>query len=359
MKLIRKLYLSIITLVMVAICLSTTTYAWFEQLNRTSVKNFNFTAQSADGILTSVDGVHFSKNLTAEQIYSAILLSHNVEGYEFNEDGKLIVKQSDEITEELLVDNLANRVKTAVRLMPCTTLDGRQFKDLANSNVTVRSGRYLEFSVYFRTASEEAEADKSFDIKLLTTDYKAAGEDKVSKTTIKAAAKTEVNLEASMTTLDGIKQKGDKIDVYTHNAMRMSITNDTSGSTQIYEMPDDHDLGSYATSYDGDDESLLKYKYSVSASYTYYSNLKNSASALEATRLDYENENTQTFLNSIINLNTATAEELPTIVNVKSGESPKKVTLRFWLEGWDADCFDGLSQGLKVNLSFKAYAVGA
>jgi hypothetical protein len=39
-------------------------------------------------------------------------------------------------------------------------------------------------------------------------------------------------------------------------------------------------------------------------------------------------------------------------MTVKSGTDITKVTFRFWLEGWDADCFDGLTKSINVNLTF-------
>jgi hypothetical protein len=46
-----------------------------------------------------------------------------------------------------------------------------------------------------------------------------------------------------------------------------------------------------------------------------------------------------------------TSNDYDTIVQVKSGEAEKLVTFRVWLEGWDADCFDGLSKKIDVRLA--------
>ena len=46
------------------------------------------------------------------------------------------------------------------------------------------------------------------------------------------------------------------------------------------------------------------------------------------------------------------------IASVDSGSVSTKLTFRFWLEGWDADCFDGISQSIRVNLSFGSFKNG-
>ena len=42
------------------------------------------------------------------------------------------------------------------------------------------------------------------------------------------------------------------------------------------------------------------------------------------------------------------------ITTLSSGEDGKPITFRIWLEGWDADCFDGLGGTIQSQLSFSS-----
>jgi hypothetical protein len=75
--------------------------------------------------------------------------------------------------------------------------------------------------------------------------------------------------------------------------------------------------------------------------YTYYNRLRTRAPL--TTRLPGY-ESLPTTIKSLANQDK--------ITTLSSGEDAKKITFRFWLEGWDADCFDGLSKSINVGLSF-------
>ena len=42
------------------------------------------------------------------------------------------------------------------------------------------------------------------------------------------------------------------------------------------------------------------------------------------------------------------------ITTLSSGEDGKLITFRIWLEGWDADCFDGIGGSIQSQLSFSS-----
>ena len=97
-----------------------------------------------------------------------------------------------------------------------------------------------------------------------------------------------------------------------------------------------------------------------SASYTYFSNLKRQSlesSLLYDKLLDYKDSNS-------IYKKTIKAEDLKKdsngnysnnkIITTLSthAKSSTKLTFRIWLEGWDADCFDGIAGSIQSILSF-------
>lgn len=165
---------------------------------------------------------------------------------------------------------------------------------------------------------------------------------------------------------------GDKITVYGGNALRMSITDENalsaSGGTKgslIYELNDskhgDSNLGSYATNYsdlyDVTDDNYsyeldYEYGYKYSASYTYYTNLKQT-NELYNRLMDFNSKPT-----TIKDLTTKNDDGSYTynkkITTLSSGEDGKLITFRIWLEGWDADCFDGLGGTIQSQLSFSS-----
>lgn len=123
----------------------------------------------------------------------------------------------------------------------------------------------------------------------------------------------------------------------------------------IYELNDTEnsytDLGSYASDYDGQTGTDEYYLYSsrCNAMFTYYNNLKRSA---QISPMDYSSLPT-----TIKSLPTKSSDDINSsdykaITTVASGEDAKYVTFRVWLEGWDADCFDGLTKSINVRFTF-------
>jgi hypothetical protein len=123
-------------------------------------------------------------------------------------------------------------------------------------------------------------------------------------------------------------------------------------------------LGSFATTYenskvfaDGDEVTELEKAYcaNINAMYTYYNNIKKNAKLTEKL-IDYNEDD--------VRLNTLKYADITNgngnthvITTVESGGAVKQVTCRFWLEGWDADCFDGLSSSINVHLLFNSTKV--
>ena len=129
-------------------------------------------------------------------------------------------------------------------------------------------------------------------------------------------------------------------------------------SSNIYEINDSqygkYDLGSYATTYnhltDGynlDDYYL--YSSECNAMYTYYNNLRQSSPLTGKEFIYGEQPKTIKSLPTVSSDDSSLTYDK--IVQVESGGDEKLVTFRIWLEGWDADCFDGLSNAIKVRLA--------
>ena len=244
-----------------------------------------------------------------------------------------------------------------------TTTDGVVLKDLYGTTSRVTQGTFVEFKLYFKAASSEAEDRFNYGIYVLGEDMEQRDGSVVKKTTITTnnTADGLVNLKANLNTYAKIEGQlvpkvynvGDSIRVDTSNAIRMSITDEASSKATIYELTNEYDLGSYATDYDKEndirtevsDETKAEldrlYNSNYNAMYTYYNNTQ-PYSPLTSKLLAFENKPET--------IRTLTSDTV--LTRVQSGSNSKLLTFRFWLEGWDADCFDGITESINVNFSF-------
>ena len=337
----------------------------------------------------------------------------------FDPMGNPIVKEDPKKVEDSDLGDLISGKVTGVpgvKLLPTTTTDGRYLTDLYNSESKPSDGRFLQFSVYFKATSDREQDNYAYEIYLNGEEGRADNDALIEPTRI-TSERSEVPLSANMNVvlntdagkkIYALKRTNslggrDKVSVYSSNAVRLSITNqeyyeeyqknpdgsdalDGEGNkillsgyklsgdnpTRIYELNDtvnkNTDLGSYATNYAGEytdaqleamvteegtlinDEKLSLYCSKFNAMYTYYNNLKPD-DPLTYKLLDY---NVVEQINTIRDLSGK-----QTITTVRSGEKAKLLTFRLWLEGWDADCFDGIEYAVKARLSFGSRKVSS
>lgn len=355
MKILRKLIISVVSLVAVVICFVATTYAWFDVNSEANVEGFNFTAISGEGFQVSVDGINYSSDLTAEQMKQAIILGYNNEKYALKDDKIIYVTSELEVPEDEINDILTKRIA----LMPRTSNDGINLVDLYSASSIASSGTFVQFSIYFKATSPVVEDGYEYEIYLNGQEITQMDGKVIRPTEIVSVDKTDVELRKPMNTIFGALEKGQTVTVYSQNAMRLSIQ-DTSleePKAHIYELTNEFDLGSYATDYnketdtsslsDAQKEELDKlYNADTNAMFTYYNNLRPNAMI---DKLPYA-EKPET-------IRSLMGEDLPVLTTVKSGSDAKLITFRLWLEGWDADCFDGLAKSINVRLTFTSKSV--
>ena len=391
MKLIKKLMLSTLAVGALSVTLAVTTYAWYKTNNAAFIEDFTFNASAGDGFLVSVDGVHYKHKLTSEDIMGAALKEFDSTTYGFNSKGKVQNLRTGDILEKELLEQVYG---AQIQLMPVTSFDGSNILNLASTQVKVNQGKYMQFAVYFKTLSNEAEDNQRYKIYVDGDDYN--GKDgNASRTKVWSDNFTHVNLQKNMMTYDFVdgelvpkellastEENPSEIIVHTANASRFSIedlgyqeeveiedvTVDDEGietvttktvtrfsneglevpKAQIYELSENRlgtetgvgkDLGSYATNYEGLDELGTLYNSTYNAMYTYYNNIRPN-DTLESRLLEYESK-------------PATIRDLHDENNIPFMEIEfgkiHKAMLRFWIEGWDADCFDGLPGYLDDN----------
>ncbi|MCR5349581.1 MAG: hypothetical protein K6E20_01170 [Acholeplasmatales bacterium] len=145
----------------------------------------------------------------------------------------------------------------------------------------------------------------------------------------------------------------------------------------IYEINDTEyintDLGSYATNYstynpdDTTSDNYYLYDCNCNAMYTYYNNLRTQDNGLLDKELDYE-DMPQNIIRTLPAKSSSVIKKASTIaeaddsnyypmVTLESGDEAKLINFRVWIEGWDADCFDGLSNSIDMRLAFASKRV--
>lgn len=293
--------------------------------------------------------------------------------------------------------------------------DGFKLYNQSGDEITDNS-HFLEFDLYFKTESEKKSDQKHFGIYLCDDTsyelYSYTGADgtvhRVSEEMQPTAIKSdtqEVKLNRTLSYLNSNfelvkKYSTDTVNVNIANAMRISkrdngeiaiksksvvgkdypLDNDksfiensdvvfeqadqkavdyskTDTDAKIYELSNKDNLGSYATNYDGDNDELNRlYNSKYNAMWTYLE----SAEAIpeDLVPLDYdalmelyngdsEGKKEKKIYNSL--------SDKYILTELHSGLKAHKVTFRIWIEGYDADYFDGVSglDNIKCNLSFK------
>ena len=369
MKAHRKIFMSFMTMLLLVLTFSASTFAWFQMNSSSKISGFDMTVTGGLGFLVSVDGTNFSNDLTRSQMNKAMIVGYDREMYSMNERGELVYKTSGlALTNTEIEDILTKKIL----LLPVTSQNGYKFTDLYGSPITVSSGRFVEFDLYFKTVSNNVEEAAKYDISLLigNEEIYADNGQRVYSTQFSSEL-DNIELFDSLTTRDKVYQANETIPVYTSNALRFSleniledeynpenedgitheqyIKNQRDSNTSIYEFVDEHDLGSYAIK----GSTVDIYDPTTNAMFTYYNNQKvTDIEPLSSMPTVIRYNQTTNKLTHNSEKGIEELENMPVLLRVQSGLQPKKVTVRMWIEGWDADCFDGISKSIKVRLTF-------
>ena len=395
MKIVRKLLFSIIALISVALTLGVSTYAWFENKTKVNIEGSRLEITGGLGFEISIDGKNFSNDLTTEQMKMAIVKASDPVKYDFD-NGKLVTTADKELVSTTEIDRIFTDI---LLLSPVTSKDGITFSNLTGSEVPKSSGKFVEFDIWFKTTTNDPNHSSTYDIYLAGKENKIVDENgdivvdesaNPNRTGTKITSeKADITLIDEMTLFDRVtnqivkKNATETIEVYTSNAIRLSAEDTTpepeAGESQetleklppiIYELTDSSDLGSYATDYNkqaqlGDPSKITEedklYNSNINAMFTYYNNLR-PYSKLDKYLMSYENKpKTVRKLTDIdAEGNVIRSKNNPTILNLDARSEltrKKKITFRIWLEGWDADCFDGLNKSINVKLEFNSVRI--
>ena len=348
----KKLILSVISISLALITLVSTTYAWFSLNRNVYVDGIGFEVTGGENVLLSVDGIHWYQNLTVDKIKKATVAKYK--GYSFN-DNEGLVDSDNNLIEEEKIESIFNE---KITLAPLTSRDGKVFTDLYNTTISESLGKFLTFDLYFGAEVDSLKEDT--DIFFYHGGQKTLPDGTVVKPTRIAAATKSVSLKNELSSFDWttgelVKYEAkSSILVNPANALRFSSVDNQDDTSKIYEL-DAYDegnvinkgLGSYATSFtayelNSNGSFMAKYDATKNAGFTYYNKLRDT----KITELGYGD-----MPQTVRDFSTYENSKITTLHKDKGYTS--KVTFNFWMEGWDADCVDGIGNSkITVSLSF-------
>ncbi len=404
----RKLYISILSLMLLFIVAGTVTFAWFKLNTNAWVSDLEIGANINANLKISVDGENYFTNLTSSQIAKSIVAKANGwelkchdsnykpidnEGEDDDEDSLNYwygyEKDSDKEKKKIrITNNSLNSYLSQISLKPVTSSDGKSFQTLDGTSRNVTAKYYIQFDIYFRSDDNEDQT-----VYFSNREIKISGEDTtIPKTELSVANYKDefpkdimvqfdtydlssgklihYNSKTEQATMDGVDvtdsfKKNFRTKISDAARFAVSTTGDSiDNGTRIYELSKGN--GSYATNlvetgststnstYEG--ASGAAYDATKNAAFTYYNRtaeLEHSQGNMSRnfiTAIEYSDvPDTYKGFDSleaarIINLNQSNSWG-------KNGEA--KMTMTIWLEGWDADCIDTiLDQKLKIDMSF-------
>lgn len=350
-KIVRKIFLAVITLILAITTFTGVTFAWLSINSDAWVEGMQIQATSGKGFLVSVDGYNYSSSLNQEQIMKAILIKYR-KSYSLNDKGELLDERNSVIDEYIY-----KKIFKAITFDPCTSYGDLTIRNLNGTEIDASKGKYIEFDIHFKVTGDIKEDMAIY----LNGANKVLNQDTTTYTvnpTKLSSAIDEIKLQCGLTIYDKEtgeaiqKQQDEILNVKASNALRLGIA-DEIGITSIVEPTDEYDLGSYATNirdYTDENHSLFDANIVYDAAYDAYKNAMftyTSQVTSELEPLDYK-QMPRTFKSLLDSQGLNTVK----ILTLTKEKQTQKATFKIWLEGWDADCIDNIKQKITVQLSF-------
>ena len=313
---IKKLYISLLTLILMFVTFGTVTFAWISLSTINNIEGLSLAASGGDELQISTDGINFNSQLTAEELYQ-------------------------------LFDN--------IQLVDVTSIDGMYFETggTRDKAEAIPNEHYLSFDLWFQTTIREHHVYLVNDVSdQVAYDTSATGTFVVSQG-VRWTSKYDFWYGPNE---EDIILKGEDDVYHVSDSIRISVIEIKDDQIE-YDQRDKEDYQKII--YDPSGDALRGYgvpygQYSYWIARTrYYKNLPT-----ETQEVSYR-------LTTIDPLNPYQALDNESLVAVlqetgtvnESGKSiyRGKVRINIWIEGWDADAFDAVEHDrLKIQLQIKA-----
>lgn len=319
-KLTQKLVLSVVTMALVVIALGTSTFAWFTLTNKASVGQFTGQVTAGEGIEISLgdwDDVNEVYDApSTNTVWYTVLPSAVIQAYITN------------MYDSFRFDNL-------------TSADGSAMRNEALSPVTYsRSARYIEFVLYFRSTAAKTITWNQASLTGLAQPW---------------TVNVPSFLSSDNSTTWTINQQ---VQVAAWTGARISVDGDTT--TVVYQAPSGLTGGVYnsnegVASYD---LGLFDHDSDGGTTPEVYVPGEGTGTPYGAAAYGILAGKTTTFgtvlptIASTTDVNASPASVL-TLGNLTSGYYLGNLTVRVWIEGFDADTFDAIFNApLAVQIAF-------
>ena len=336
----RKLILSVASLTATAVCLTSTTYAWFAKNANAWTEEFDINIHTFEGLQISIDGENYYDSVSYEQMLKAVALSrYNLE----NDTPKTIAELTDaEILSysytalaPVSPDENFNFYGFATQDNPVenfdTFLQSGVYKPI-NLTAEKKAKSYIQFDLWFRNIPSSNDPKAEYKLMFVDSAYATAKELKQSY--IEGLPST-VKLNNQLTALNALGQpevyhSGDEIEINPKNAMRIGV----QGTQNVIYEPN---RGYASSAYNGYPQTEADAKYhdpSTNPMVTYFNNT-HSKGDLEIkdyidfykTEKDFEGK-----------------KELAKFKREADGTyKDAKITVYLWLDGYDADYLEGVN----------------
>lgn len=313
---IKKLYISLITLILLFITFGTVTFAWISLSTINNIEGLSLAASGGDELQISLDGINFDSELPAESLYELF----------------------DEIS-----------------LVDVTSTDGMNFQTggLRDVAPAVENEHYLSFDLYFQTSVKEHHVYLVNNVSgSVSYDTSASGTYVVSNGVMWIA---QHDFWYGPDDLDLI-QKGEEDRYYSSDSIRIAII-ELTDETNDLDLRNEQDLNKFIFDPSGDEQRGYgkpygAYSYFVART-RFFIDLPTTTQEVSyrLTEIDPFNPYQSLDNESLITVLQDTGRVNEKNKSIYSG----KVRINIWLEGWDADAFDAIDNDrVKIQLQFKA-----
>jgi hypothetical protein len=315
MKNIRRIYLSIITLMFLGIIFGTVSYAWISLSTINNVDGISLGASVGNELEISLDGINYSTELPAVSL------------------------------EELFGD---------IRLIDVTSLDGKAFElgGLRSVGPAQANEHYLSFELWFQTARPEKNVFLIQNVSdLVKFDTTMNGTYVVSRG-VSWSAKFDFQNGPLPT---DIVDKGDLGIYYASDSVRISV-NEENDQLNPLDIRAKEELKSFLFDPSGNPERGYGLPYGAHsyfiASSRYYIMLPTEMQVVSYRLTTFDPTNPYIAVDDESQVATMIETE-----DVNLDGDPifrAKVRINIWIEGWDADAFDSVENDrVKIQLQFK------
>ncbi len=313
---IRKLYISILTLILIFVTFGTVTFAWLSLSMINNIEGLSLSASGGDELQISLDGINYNSELTAEQLYQ-------------------------------MFEN--------IRLVDVTSTDGIYFETGGTRLIeeAVANEHYLTFDLWFQTSVRERHVYLVNNVSdQVAYDTSAVGTYVVSHGVMWTA---KYDFWYGPNESDMI-YKGEEDRYYASDSVRISII-ELKDETNENDIRNGNDLKKFLFDPSGDElrgygVPYGQYSYFITKT-NHFIGLPNNTQEVSyrLTEIDPTNPYQALDDDSLIAVLQETGEMTESGKTIYRG----KVRISIWIEGWDADAFDAVENDrLKIQLQFKA-----